>query len=498
MACSIRWLLLLQQVLSAATSHHEVIPAKDDAMATADDPLLSYLARKADDLEQKVIAQDKFLSFRFAEFIMLMDGNWSEYGQWLPCSRKCNGQSFRFRHCNNPLPSNGGKDCVGPSTEMMPCSTQCLTSEAEVRLVGGSRASEGRLEVFEADQWGTICDRNFSYSDAIVACKMLGYQQTPVVLGAAYHGEGKGPIYYFDLMCMGTEKDIFHCPGALMADVNMECRHDNDVSIDCEPMKPRTARIDSALKVIAARLSGGSRPTKGRLEVQVNNSTWGTVCDDHFDTKDAIVACRMLNMIKGFEPVLVKDYNSTGQTGPVLLDDLHCSGVEYDLDLCKHRPVGHHSCHHYEDVGIDCQPGLSESIQAQCPPDFMEHKGFCYFFSEEKLSMENATKKCQELDGHLLEIRDFEENTYVNQLIMTKTVESLWLGLKKDERGDYIFDTDRRKPVYNKGTLPDIQDPEKECVKVTEDKQWLEEKCDMLLNYVCQKHGKIRARDYLP
>ncbi|KAK7106906.1 hypothetical protein V1264_014930 [Littorina saxatilis] len=119
----------------------------------------------------------------------------------------------------------------------------------------------------------------------------------------------------------------------------------------------------------------------------------------------------------------------------------------------------------------------------------MEHKGFCYFFSEEKLSMENATKKCQELDGHLLEIRDFEENTYVNQLIMTKTVESLWLGLKKDEQGDYIFDTDRRKPVYNKGTLPDIQDPEKECVKVTEDKQWLEEKCDMLLNYVCQKHG---------
>lgn len=69
------------------------------------------------------------------------------------------------------------------------------------------------------------------------------FRQTPVVLGAAYHGEGKGPIYYFDLMCMGTEKDIFHCPGALMADVNMECRHDNDVSIDCEPMKPRTARI---------------------------------------------------------------------------------------------------------------------------------------------------------------------------------------------------------------------------------------------------------------
>lgn len=109
-----------------------------------------------------------------------------------------------------------------------------MQRENNVRLgnVSSENPQFGRLEVFNAGQWGTVCDDGFNNSAAIAACRMLGFD-TGTAYDSAYKGKGSHdmPIWLDDLRCTGKETSIFLCPHRGLGVHN--CGHHEDVAIKC-------------------------------------------------------------------------------------------------------------------------------------------------------------------------------------------------------------------------------------------------------------------------
>ena len=65
-----------------------------------------------------------------------------------------------------------------------------LVAMDTVRLVGGSRDTEGRVEVKINEVWGSVCDSGWSLPEGDVICRQLGYPRASQVLKGAWFGKG--------------------------------------------------------------------------------------------------------------------------------------------------------------------------------------------------------------------------------------------------------------------------------------------------------------------
>lgn len=46
----------------------------------------------------------------------------------------------------------------------------------EIRLFGGSSPADGRVDIKENGQWGSLCDNNYGLAELQVICNTLGYR----------------------------------------------------------------------------------------------------------------------------------------------------------------------------------------------------------------------------------------------------------------------------------------------------------------------------------
>ena len=98
-------------------------------------------------------------------------------------------------------------------------------------------------------------------------------------------------------------------------------------------------------------LFGGSNAMEGRVEIFYNGE-WGTVCDDFWDLKDAIVVCRQLGYTTAVRRTIEAEFGEG--TGTIWLDNIHCSGTENKLSECNANSWGSTNCYHRQDAGVVC------------------------------------------------------------------------------------------------------------------------------------------------
>ncbi|KAG2466652.1 neurotrypsin isoform X1 [Polypterus senegalus] len=228
----------------------------------------------------------------------------------------------------------------------------CDCKQGAVRLRGGRTKLEGTVEVYFNGVWGSICSNSWGDEDASVVCRQLGHRYKGKARQSPVSWLSLLPIHWQAVHCHGDEKELLQCEK--QAWNGGVCAQKQAAAVSCIPQEV------SAAVFVPVRLAGGNTEHEGRVEVY-HGGLWGTICDDQWDDSDAEVVCRQLGF-GGIAKAWRQAHYGEG-SGPVLLDEMMCTGNELSIEQCPKSPWGEHNCDHKEDASVSCSPLTDGSLR---------------------------------------------------------------------------------------------------------------------------------------
>ncbi|XP_029568489.1 lysyl oxidase homolog 3B isoform X5 [Salmo trutta] len=308
----------------------------------------------------------------------------------------CVGTEVHLAAC--PLESNKG-NATGSCEGGMPAVVSCvpgpqyvqnnglkkkqLKTSSTVRLKGGAKLGEGRVEVLKNNEWGTVCDDRWTLLSASVVCRELGFGSAKEALTGARMGEGMGPIHMNEVQCLGTEKSMWNC--GFKNITSEDCQHLEDAAVRCNTpymalensirLTGGRTRYEGRVEVLSTeangtrswglicggawgtkeamvacrqlglgyannglqvRIVGGRTYYEGRVEVQVG-ARWGTVCSASWTTKEAMVVCRQLGLGYSMHAITETWYWDSSNVTEMVMSGVKCTGSEMSLSHCQHH-----------------------------------------------------------------------------------------------------------------------------------------------------------------
>ena len=139
------------------------------------------------------------------------------------------------------------------------CSGTAASTCTDVSKALATRNTQGRVEVINNGEWGTVCDDYWSNGDGQVACTQMGFAGAERVFwNSHFGGAAKGTEMWLDnLQCVGNEKGLLDCPRRGSPAVGEhDCsdrRHTEDAGVRCLAAETEEygAKVDPATLTIA-------------------------------------------------------------------------------------------------------------------------------------------------------------------------------------------------------------------------------------------------------